>query len=151
SILSQNVASLEAAQELEITLRQLRFHSFLVRFDPTEERRDLVEKDHVAFEQVLEKVRSVASKPAELALVQKIDEGYHRYHAELAEGVVSSASRPLDLAKWADAHPIRHLVAPCHELLKLNKDKMDETARESAQVSGHAQVAMLLAGLLGPV
>jgi len=40
-ILSENVTSLEAAQELEIQLRQLRFHSFLYVIDPTEKRRRL--------------------------------------------------------------------------------------------------------------
>src|SRR5206468_3705790 len=45
-ILSENVASLEAAQSLEIQLRQLRFHSFLLVIDPNAQRRQLVEEDH---------------------------------------------------------------------------------------------------------
>jgi signal transduction histidine kinase len=151
SILSENVASLQAAQELEIKLRQLRFHSFLLRFDPTDERRKEVEKDHAGFEEALAKVREVANRPEEKALVQQIANGYHRYHAELAEGDVLSSAKPLDLARWADAHPIRHLAEPCKELLKLNKEEMGQTALESEEVSRHAQLAMLLAGLLGPV
>ncbi len=53
--------------------------------------------------------------------------------------------------RWADAHPIRFLQQPCQELLGLSKQEMDQTARESSAVSGYAQIAMLLAGLLGPV
>ena len=34
-ILSEHVTSLEAAQEIEIKLRQLRFHAFLFVIDPT--------------------------------------------------------------------------------------------------------------------
>ena len=37
--MTENVTSLEAAQELEIRLRQLRFHSLLYVSDPTPERR----------------------------------------------------------------------------------------------------------------
>src|SRR5437588_11013433 len=63
SILSQNVASLEAAQELEIQLRQLRFHSFLLRFDPNDERRERVDTDHAGFEQALATVPDGAKPP----------------------------------------------------------------------------------------
>ena len=43
-ILSENVTSLQAAQELEIQLRQLRFHSFLNVIEPSAKRRADVEK-----------------------------------------------------------------------------------------------------------
>jgi two-component system, NtrC family, sensor histidine kinase HydH len=150
-ILSENVTSLEAAQELEIQLRQLRFHSFLHVIDPTEQRRAFVDSDHAGFESAMDKVRQYANKPDVTALVHQIQVGYQRYRKELARGDVPATARPLDLARWADAHPIRHLQEPCQELLRLNKREMDQTAYESEAVSGRAQTAMLLAGLLGPV
>src|SRR5260370_41787121 len=85
TILSENVTSLEAAQELEIQLRQLRFHSFLHVIDPNEERRQLVESDHAGFENAMETVRRLADKPKEQALVQQIQAGYQLYRAELAQ------------------------------------------------------------------
>lgn len=150
-ILQDNVASLEAAQELEIQLRQLRFHSFLLIIDPNDQRRDLVEQDHAGFERAMDKVRHAASEPPGKKLVNEIEDGYRRYRAELRSGPEPATAKPLDLARWADAHPIRYLQQPCQELLRLNKRAMDQTAHESEAVSGHAQVAMLLAGLLGPV
>ncbi|HTD79262.1 MAG TPA: histidine kinase dimerization/phospho-acceptor domain-containing protein, partial [Chloroflexota bacterium] len=150
-ILQENVASLETAQELEIQLRQLRFHSFLLIIDPNKQREQFVEQDHQRFEQALDKVQHAARKPQEQALVRKIKDGYLRYRAELASGPAPVTTRPLDLARWADAHPIRYLQEPCQELLRLNKQEMDQTAHESEAVSHDAQVAMMLAGLLGPV
>ena len=44
-ILHQNVRSLQAAQELEIRLRQLRFHSFLYVMDPIPGRKEPIQKD----------------------------------------------------------------------------------------------------------
>jgi signal transduction histidine kinase len=149
-ILKKNVASLEAARELEIQLRQLRFHSFLLMIDPNDERSTRVEKDHAAFELALDKVRQAAVKPAEKKLVTEIESGYTRYRAELAASPPPATSRPPDLARWADEHPIRHLQEPCQELLGLSKQEMAQTAEESEAVSGHAQLAMLLAGLFGP-
>jgi signal transduction histidine kinase len=151
TILSENVASLEAAQELEIQLRQLRFHSFLSIVDPNEERRALVEQDHIAFEKAVEKVRRASSGERQKALVKEIEDGYRRYRGELAESPAPATPRPPDLARWADAHPIRYLQKPCQQLLQLNKQEMNATARESEAVSRRAQMVMLLAGLLGPV
>src|SRR5579883_3373572 len=124
-ILSENVAKLEAAQELEIQMRQLRFHSFLLIIDPNDERRVRVAEDHTGFEQAIEQVRERATQSAEQELVRQIEEGYQRYRTELSGGDVPTDPRALDLAKWADRHPIRHLQRPCHELLRLNKQEMD--------------------------
>ena len=150
-ILQENVASLKAAQELEIQLRQLRFHSFLRIIDPNEQREQIVEQDHQRFEQALAKVQRAARKPQEQELVQKIKDGYKRYRDELKTGPEPVTTRPLDLARWADAHPIRYLQEPCQELVRLNKQEMDQTAYESEAVSRDAQLAMTIAGLLGPV
>jgi two-component system, NtrC family, sensor histidine kinase HydH len=149
-ILSENVSDLEAAQALEIQLRQLRFHSFLVIIDPNDERKERVEADHVGFEHALDKVRHTAHQPLEAALVKKIENEYKRYREELAASPLPATPRPLDLARWADAHPIRYLQEPCQELLKLNKSEIDQTASESEAVSRDAQMWMLFAGLLGP-
>src|SRR6516164_2609596 len=75
-ILSENVTSLQAAQELEIQLRQLRFHSFLNIIEPSEKRRPDVDKDHAGFEEAMKKVRDSANKPEEKALVKEIQDSY---------------------------------------------------------------------------
>ena len=150
-ILSENVTSLQAAQELEIQLRQLRFHSFLNIIEPSEKRRADVDKDHAGFEEAMKKVRDSANKPEEKALVKEIQDSYQRYRAELSEGSAPATTRPLDLARWADAHPVQRLQRPCQALRRLNEDEMNKTALESEEVSRRAQTAMLLAGLLGPV
>ena len=49
-ILAQNVASLQAVQELEIQVRQLRFHTFLYLLDPQPERLSRIEDDQEKFE-----------------------------------------------------------------------------------------------------
>jgi serine/threonine-protein kinase len=148
-ILSENVTSLEAAQDLEIHLRQLRFHSFLLIIDPNDQRRQLVETDHDGFERAMEMVRRNAHRPRERHLIAQIEENYQRYRAALAEGNAPATLRPDDLARWADAHPIRDLQKPCAELLQLSKAEIDETARESKQLSLRTRMATWLSPLLG--
>jgi signal transduction histidine kinase len=153
SILAENVTSLEAAQELEITLRQLRFHAFLYVVEPTPARRELMAKDHRAFEAALDQARRSANDPEEERLVKAIQEGYLRYREGLpVEGTTTGALPSREaLRDWVRAHPVRHLVAPCEELFRLNKRMMEQSARESEEVSQRTRLAMLLLGILGPL
>lgn len=67
-ILSQNVRSLEAAQDLEIRVRQLRFHCLVYLIEPTPARLSPIEADHQGFEASLRMAgESLASQPAETA------------------------------------------------------------------------------------
>lgn len=151
TILSENVTSLEAAQELEVQLRQLRFHALLYVIDPTPERRALVDQDHRDFEAALAQVRSSANQPEERHLVEQIHNGYRRYRDELERGGTFAGKTwgRDDLLNWADAHPVRHLQAPCEELLRLNKEEMERTARESEALAGRTRWGMFGLGLAG--
>jgi signal transduction histidine kinase len=152
-ILTRNVIRLKTAQELEIKLRQLRFHSLVYVMDPKPERKELIDEDHTGFEAALAQAQSLAkdaTNAEEKTIVQAIQEGYQRYRAELGEGVPGVDSSKADYVRWADAHPVHYLQAPCRELLRLNKEAMERTAQESEGVSSRASTAMLLLGLLGP-
>jgi signal transduction histidine kinase len=150
-VLADNVAGLEAAQELEIQLRQLRFHAMLYAMDPTPARLDPVQRDQAGFEAALEKARQAAHKDAERNLVQAIETGYREYRAELTHATPPPASgRAADYVAWSDAHHVSPLQIPCEELLRLNKAEMEATARESDTLSRQAQFVLLLLGLAGP-
>jgi signal transduction histidine kinase len=149
-VLKRNVASLEAAQELEIMLRQLRFHSFVNIMDPTPERQKFIEDDQTGFEHALDHAREAAATWRDRELLRTIEEGYARYRRELAEKPPTLAGGRIDYVRWADAHPVRYLQEPCQRLLRVNKEEMEQSARTSEAVSEQAQRAMLWFGLLGP-
>ena len=52
---------------------------------------------------------------------------------------------------WADAHPVRPLIAPCDELMALNRKSMGETAEANAELTGRTRSLMILLGTLGPL
>lgn len=152
SILSENVTSLEAAQELEIRVRQLRFHSFLYLIDPTPTRRQPIEQDHKQFENALRLARVSVNTDAEQLCIHRIEEGYHQYHRELSNLLnASQHGTGAELAQLFDAHPVRHVVEPSQELLRVNKEMMEETAGESRRVARQAQLVLILIGIVGPV
>lgn len=150
-ILSENVASLEAAQELEIRLRHLRLHALLYVLDPSPVRRQLVENDHRAFEAALALARTSAHTSDERRLVAEVEAGYGLYRRELGLASAPAGGRwqREQFLQWADAHPVRHLARPCQELLGLNKQAMAETAGESEALAERARWGMLALGLGG--
>jgi len=70
-ILSRNVASLQAAQELEIRVRQLRFHNLLYLMQPDPAELDAIETDQRRFEEALETTRQASHTAEEKKWVQR--------------------------------------------------------------------------------
>src|ERR1017187_4941849 len=81
-ILAENVTSLQAVQELEIQVRQLRFHTFLYLLDPNSERLRRIEDDQKRFEEALVVVRRVSTSSEEVALRETIEKTYDQYKKE---------------------------------------------------------------------
>ena len=197
TVLSDNVASAQAAQELEISVRQLRYHSILYLTQPVEARLTPIETDQRRFLEALELVDQAATDDERRDCVHAIRSGYDQYQKEqatlrteliagMAAGrthlqvipaqLVTSLAQPSvaagmtellrlqdffdasalgmsthDLHKISDSHPIRLIVTPCKELIRINKVKMAQLALDSRGVSREGSLAMLILGLTGSV
>jgi two-component system, NtrC family, sensor histidine kinase HydH len=152
-ILSRNVASLQAAQELEIRVRQLRFHSLLNLFSPQKEWRERIDDDHKGFENALQEVRQAAHTPQELAYVDLIDHNYQNYRLELEslEGEMGPRNAQTDLDRIVRLHPINQVVDPSQELLNLNKRAMKQASEDNTRVGKQVRWLMILVGFVGPI
>lgn len=135
-LLSREVASLQAAQELEIRVRQLRWRTFLNYLDPGHARPEAIEEVRRDFEISLDRARRASNSAEEQAAVEHISAGYLRYQRELTtlpKELAAAGAKP-DLHTLADKHPIRYVAEPCQELSRLNREEMAETVRESDRV-----------------
>jgi signal transduction histidine kinase len=162
-ILSQNVASLVAAQELEIKVRQLRFHSFLNIMDQEHADMGPVEDDYRGFENALKDATRSAHSERAKECIRRILAGYKRYKIELKQmpaeippphlrkGEEKEGGGRVSLQKLAAAHPIKYVVKPCQDLLQTSKDGMERTSQESEDFSQQAQLYLFILGLAGPV
>jgi signal transduction histidine kinase len=153
NILSENVTSLEAAQELEIQLRQIRFKFLIYMLDPKPDRLQPVEEWHAKFEQTLAVARASANTEEERQYVDQLTVGYGRYKDELkrllAEASVGRPGRQIE--ELAATDPVSQVVGPCEDLVRFNKAKMIETSQESERLSWHLRMALLFIGLGGPI
>jgi signal transduction histidine kinase len=152
AVLGENATSLQAAQELEIRVRQLRFHTLLYLMDLKEERLARIDQDQKGFEEALASARRAAKSPEEVACVHDIETAYAQYRAEQADlRAGPQPAPPAEFAQLVDSHPIKPVVDRCQDLLRLSREKMDRTADESRRVAWQAYWAMLILGLAGPV
>jgi two-component system, NtrC family, sensor histidine kinase HydH len=152
-IQTQEVVTLQAAQELEIRVRQLRFHSFLNLVDPTHPSTARIFEVQRQFEDALERVRNVAINDEERAYVRAIAEGYDRYKKELAQLAPERihAGPEMDLHKFSLEHPVKYIDDPCDKLLQVSNAEISNTADEAERISHLVTIAMIGMGLVGPV
>src|ERR1019366_8184437 len=94
-ILNQNVSSLQAVQELEIQVRQLRFHTVLHLLNPQPDRLLRIKDDQAKFEVALEKVRDASTTDEEKNLVRRIEKTYQQYKKDQDQLVEEAHGRPL--------------------------------------------------------
>src|SRR5262245_32601376 len=82
-ILPKNVRSHEAALELEIRVRQLRYHTLLYLLNPekAQARVKLIEQDQDRFEAALNRARQGSTTDKEEEQVRAIEKGYEAYQA----------------------------------------------------------------------
>src|SRR5579883_3524146 len=99
NILSRNVISLQAAQDLEIRVRQLRFHNVLYFVDRDSEQLKAIKADHVHFEKALDAARQTAGNDEQRDCIRTIERSYREYREEQAvlRATMADRKKPLDL------------------------------------------------------
>ncbi len=149
-----DVARLEAAQELQLRLRQLRLHAVLAAADPSPGRRREVADDRRLVEAALAAARREADAPDDHRLLDTIARGYDEYEDRLDVGADGQPLSGGPLLRWADAHPVRGLLVPCRELGDRQRERMDATlarTEEQTRWAGGVLLALGLTGALGGV
>ncbi|MCI0463088.1 MAG: HAMP domain-containing histidine kinase [Gemmataceae bacterium] len=152
SILTDNVAGLHAAQQLEIHARKLRHHCYVFLLTNDKKVLGEIAADEARFEKWLERARAAAHTASELRHVEQIRQGYRTYREEFGRLQVSVLWRkePWTPGALARQNPLQPVVEPCQPLLKENEAMMHETAAESQRLSSRLYLAMLLLGVGGP-
>jgi signal transduction histidine kinase len=152
-ILQRHVASLQAAQELEIRVRQLQYHELVNLADPKRQaRRTNISQDRKDFEKALESARRSAATPEEESLIARIKESYDQYLKELeqVEAEVGRQGSSFDFVQFADKHPIKKIVEPCQKLREVSQDTMDWILADTTGTSHQVRLLMILLGIAGP-
>lgn len=153
SILTHNVASMRAAQHLEMSAHKLRLHSLMYLIDPNRELKDKIDHDQQEFEKWLRIASDTAATAPEQVAIEKIGDGYNRFQQSLS-GLTALAERDggrSDLRAFAATGPVRWVVEPCEEFADLNDRQMKQIADHSHTLTERLRGVMLLLGVIGPL
>jgi signal transduction histidine kinase len=152
TLLQRNQASLHDAYQLEVKVRQLRFHAYVYLVDPNPDEVDVIAEDQRGFERGLEAVRTSARTPEEREAIEQISDAYRTYQREYEKlrGWVARGEhlRPGELAR---DNPVRPVTDRCEELVDLDQRMMSATVDQSGRLGQKLSLVMLLLGLGGPV
>ncbi len=153
AILEQNVSSMQAAQQLEISARSIRFHCFLYLIDPDPALLRDIQDDPKVFQRWLARAEQTALTPVEQAEVEAIRQGYDRYRREFlrARARVEKFGPDRGYRQLAEANPIRHITDPCQDYLRTNEQMMADAVDRGNRFNSRLRLTMLLLALGGPL
>jgi signal transduction histidine kinase len=148
----RNATSLTAAQQLEISVRQLRHHNFLYLIDRDPALLKKINTDHTHVEGALAQFKETTAADEETsARLAQFEAAYGKYRQWLDDLRRHAATvRPDLLGREEERHPISDVVTPCEALLSHEQQRMENTYLQTQAVGRKAQGIMLLLGVLGP-
>ncbi len=152
-ILARNVSSMKAAQQLEITVRLLRFHCFLYLLDSDPALLGAIQQDQQDFQEWLVRAEEVAFTADERVQIEEIRTGYDQYRREF-ERLRSDVEKNGPQKRYrelAAENPIRHITDPCRDYLRTNEEQMAQSVRESSRVTQRLHLTLFLLAFGGPL
>jgi signal transduction histidine kinase len=152
-ILTVNVASIIAAEELELQLREIRFelHQFLITQDPAHLSAAVQRKDEVERQRKI--AEGVAVTPREQHLMREIKAGLGRLLGSLELLLADPQSSPTSaqVARVSDEILTHGVLEASREYLKLNAADLSKSNSFNQRMSERLAIALLLLGTCGAV
>lgn len=152
-ILSDNVASIRAAEELEKIARELRYRLKRHVSSGGERHLEHIEQMLPAAAEALEEAESLAKSAREQQRVQRMREGYERFRVDF--GRISS--QPTEEAQHqiilnlADEVLPNKLLVYTDRYIELNEQELDRSSRRNQSTANRLMFGLLLLGTCGGV
>lgn len=151
--IATSVASVTAAQELEISIREV--SSQLNRYLSTLDRKHLEPlpqlKQRTA--DALAHAEAAATSPAEEALMRRTRQGYEHFFAEYDRLLKNPPREGLypEIIKLTDTVLAREILEPAHEYLRMNEGVLTQASETNREVARRLTVGLVAVGLFGSV
>ncbi len=152
--IATSVASVIAAQELEISVRELNsvFNQYLISLD----RDDLKPLDRLKGQtyEALWHAKAVATTPQELALMQRVEKGL----ADLFDDYEKARNNPNppkgfyhEIKKLTQERMEKDILPPAREYLRLNEGMLTQANATNQQLAHRLTVGLVVLGVFGSV
>ncbi len=148
--LELNAASVRAAEELEISLREIRTVVYRSQLDETHEDGNLASLLMLT-DRWMTEVSRLATTPEEQAIVKRLKKGYQRFLAALEKNQERPQSAESNRKSDAQIDNIltREIILPAHEYLDYNENVMLSTVKEHRVSSSRISLMLLFVAICG--
>jgi signal transduction histidine kinase len=149
--IARSVASMTAAQELEISTREIsvQCNRYLITLDQKylEKVPDLKHRTADA----LANAEAAASTPAAEELISRIRKGYDDFYAEYAKLLRNPPEKGLypSIIELTDNVLTKEILDPAHEYLRLNEEMLRQASATNQQLARRLTNGLLAVGLCG--
>lgn len=151
--IATSVASVTAAQELEISIREMsgQLNRYLITLD----RKHLDPLPHLKERTAaaLAAAEDAASSPAEEALMRRARQGYEHFFGEYEKLLHNPPKTGIyqEIIKLTDTVLAKEIVEPAHEYLRLNELMLTQASETNQEVAQRLTVGLVAVGLFGSV
>jgi signal transduction histidine kinase len=151
ALLANHVASVHAAQELEISIREVRtqFDRYLITYE--KKYLEPIDRLKQRTDAALADVERLANTPAEQNLVRRIRTGYEHFFQEFDRALRDPPAQGayLKIFELIDTVLTKEILDPAHEYLRLNEGMLAKTSEENEALAGRITVGLVGLGFFG--
>lgn len=151
--IASSVVSVTAAQELEISIREVasQFNRFLITLD--RKHLETVPQLRKRTAQALANAEAAAMTPAEEALTRRIRQGYDHFFHEYDKSLQNPPPQGLyaEIIKLTDNVLQKEILEPAHEYLKINEGVLTQASETNRQLARRLSIGLVAVGLFGSI
>jgi two-component system, NtrC family, sensor histidine kinase HydH len=151
--IARSVASMTAAQELEISIREVsvQCNRYLITGDQTHREKVPDLKQRTA--EALANAEAASILPTEDELIGRIRKGYNHFFAEYDKLLSNPPPEGFgfhpEIIKQTDTVLTKEILDPAHEYLRLNADMLKQASETNQQLARRLTNSLLAVGLCG--
>jgi signal transduction histidine kinase len=149
--IAMSVESVRAAQELEISIREVasQFNRYLISLDRKylEDVPQLRQRTAAA----LAHAEAAATSPQEEALMKRTRQGYEHFFAEFDKNLKNPPKQGLypEITKLTDKVLRKEILEPAHEYLQQNEQMLTQASETNKQLADRLTVGLVAVGVFG--
>jgi two-component system sensor histidine kinase HydH len=151
--IATSVSSVTAAQELEISIREVaaQFNRYLITLD----RKHLESVPHLKNRTAaaLAAAEDAATSPTEEALMKRTRQGHDHFFAAYDKLLRNPPPQGIypEIIRLTDTVLIKEILEPAHEYLRLNEGVLTQASETNRQLAQRLSIGLLAVGLFGSV
>jgi len=150
-VLELNVASVRAAEELEIALREIHTRLNRLEYPPKNYEISGISKLQRDTQKWLDEATRLATTEPEQSLMKKVNQGYQHFMTEIdavLSGTVDAHADPA-MRELIDHILIEEIIPPAHEYLDLNEETMLSVTSAHQILSNRFSWLLFIVGICG--